>query len=295
MRLRHIEVFHAIYSTGSITNAAKFLNVSQPSVSKVLAHAEIQLGFKLFDRVKGRLIATSEADLLFVEADRIYQQIGTINDMAENIQNNDMGEVSVAISPALGFDIMPSAITQFRNMHPNTTFDIKTIHNDDALTHLLRHKSDVAILFSPEHYSGIEEICFGEGKMMAMYPKSLLPHQPEVLSLQEIFQHPHISIWNSGPLAELIWTQVVKQNIVAQDAVKVKSYFIAASLVKYGAGICIIDEFTARAKYTDEVGIAELQEPIKYPIKGLFTKNKCLAKVTDNFLQSLQQSFTARL
>jgi len=259
MRLRHIEVFHAIYSTGSITNAAKFLNVSQPSVSKVLAHAEIQLGFKLFDRVKGRLIATSEADLLFVEADRIYQQIGTINDMAENIQNNDMGEVSVAISPALGFDIMPSAITQFRDKHPNTTFDIKTIHNDDVLTHLLRHKSDVAILFSPEHYSGIGEIWFGEGKMVAM----------------------------------LIRTQVVKQNIVAQDAVKVKSYFIAASLVKYGAGICIIDEFTARAKYTDEVGIAELEEPIKYPIKGLFTKNKCLPKVTGNFLQSLQQSFNS--
>ena len=40
MRLRHIEVFHAVYSCGSITRAAEVLNVSQPSVSKVLAHAE---------------------------------------------------------------------------------------------------------------------------------------------------------------------------------------------------------------------------------------------------------------
>lgn len=47
MRLRHIEIFHAIYTTGSITNAAKLLYVSQPSVSKVLAHAELQLGFQL--------------------------------------------------------------------------------------------------------------------------------------------------------------------------------------------------------------------------------------------------------
>ena len=37
MRLRHIEIFHAIYTTGSITNAAKILHVSQPSVSKVLS------------------------------------------------------------------------------------------------------------------------------------------------------------------------------------------------------------------------------------------------------------------
>ena len=53
MRLRHIEIFHAIYTTGSITNAAKLLHVSQPSVSKVLSHAEYQLGFKLFERIKG--------------------------------------------------------------------------------------------------------------------------------------------------------------------------------------------------------------------------------------------------
>jgi DNA-binding transcriptional LysR family regulator len=56
MRLRHIEIFHAVYTTGSITNAAKLLYVSQPSVSKVLAHAELQLGFQLFKRAKGKLI-----------------------------------------------------------------------------------------------------------------------------------------------------------------------------------------------------------------------------------------------
>ena len=56
--LRQIEVFHAVYSSGSMTNAAALLNVSQPSVSKVLAHAEQQLGYRLFDRVKGKLIPT---------------------------------------------------------------------------------------------------------------------------------------------------------------------------------------------------------------------------------------------
>ena len=64
MRLRHIEIFHAIYTTGSITNAAKILHVSQPSVSKVLSHAEMQLGFKLFERVKGRLVPTEEAEMM---------------------------------------------------------------------------------------------------------------------------------------------------------------------------------------------------------------------------------------
>ena len=40
MNLRHIEVFHAVYVNGSVSAAARMLNVSQPSVSKVLRHAE---------------------------------------------------------------------------------------------------------------------------------------------------------------------------------------------------------------------------------------------------------------
>ena len=58
MRLRQIEVFHAVYTSGSVTKAAAVLNVSQPSVSKVLAHAEQQLGYALFDRVRGKLVPT---------------------------------------------------------------------------------------------------------------------------------------------------------------------------------------------------------------------------------------------
>jgi len=86
MRLRHIEVFHAIYVTGSITNAANFLHVSQPSVSKVLAHAEMQLGYALFDRIKGRLIPTQEAQMLFSEVDKVYKQIRSVRSAALNLK-----------------------------------------------------------------------------------------------------------------------------------------------------------------------------------------------------------------
>ena len=284
MRLRHIEVFHAIYTTGSITNAAKLLYVSQPSVSKVLSHAESQLGFKLFDRVKGRLVATHEAELLFEEADRIHQQMNTINDAAENIKNNDLGQVSLAVVPALGFEVIPAAIAAFRQKHPKISFDIQTLHNDQVLKHLLRHKSEMAIMFSPERFSGIKDITFGEGRLVVVYPKSLLPHCPEKLSLEEIVQYPLISIWNSGPLADLIWRQMMKLNLVIQDAVKVQTYFIAVNLVKHGAGICIVDEFTAKGQKSDEIVIAELTEPLVFPIKGLYLESKSLSKVTTDFL-----------
>ena len=50
MRLRHIEVFNAVMLTGSVSAAARMINVTQPAVSRTLQHAELQLGFPLFQR-----------------------------------------------------------------------------------------------------------------------------------------------------------------------------------------------------------------------------------------------------
>ena len=64
MRFRQIEVFHAVYTHGSISAAARALGVSQPSVSKTLRHAEDSLGFRLFQLARGRLVPTETAYLI---------------------------------------------------------------------------------------------------------------------------------------------------------------------------------------------------------------------------------------
>src|SRR3546814_16493658 len=72
MNLRQMEVFHAIMVTGSITGAARLLNVTQPAVSTVLKHGESQLKMKLFVRVAGPLHTQPEAEAVFPRAASIF-------------------------------------------------------------------------------------------------------------------------------------------------------------------------------------------------------------------------------
>jgi hypothetical protein len=53
MNLRQIEIFHAVFVHGTVSAAARSLNVSQPSVTKVLRHAERSIGLTLFERIEG--------------------------------------------------------------------------------------------------------------------------------------------------------------------------------------------------------------------------------------------------
>lgn len=81
MRLRHIEVFQAIVQTGSISAAARLLNVSQPNISRVLNHAEQQLGFALFERRIQGMSVTAEGRRLLPEIDNLCQRLQSITSL----------------------------------------------------------------------------------------------------------------------------------------------------------------------------------------------------------------------
>ena len=88
MRLRHIELFQAILQTGSLTAAAELLHISQPAASKILKHAEQQLGFALFDRVRGKLQPTAEARLQ-QQTERLAIDLQNLRRLADNLGRGD--------------------------------------------------------------------------------------------------------------------------------------------------------------------------------------------------------------
>ncbi|REL26674.1 LysR family transcriptional regulator [Thalassotalea euphylliae] len=289
MRLRHIEVFHAIYSTGSITNAAKILHVSQPSVSKVLAHAEMQLGFQLFERLKGRLIPTNEAEMLFDEADKIYQQMRSINNTAENIKKSEYGNISIAVTPALGFDALPVAIADFQKVHPKVNFQVQTVHNDEVMQSLYEHKCDIAVVFSPTAMAGVVETVCDQSELVVMYPKSLFPEQPTSLSLTDLKGLPFIDISDSGPLGDQLWKRMMKENIKLQSTIKVQTYFIAARMVANGAGVCVVDKYTAYGNAMEDVAYASFNPSLSFNVSMLHLENRRLSVAADDFMQFLIQ------
>ncbi|ASP48589.1 LysR family transcriptional regulator [Cognaticolwellia beringensis] len=291
MRLRHIEIFHAIYTTGSITKAAGMLHVSQPSVSKVLSHAEVQLGFRLFERVKGRLIPTSEAEMMFSEVDKIYHQLRTIKNTAKNIRNSEFGKISLGVTPALGLNIVPNAVAEFHKVHPEVNFDIATVHNESVMQSLLEHKCDLAILFCPKDRPNITNIELCQTELVVVYPKAKFPDCPKKLTLKELEKFEFIDINDSGPLGDLLWSRMMEENVFPKSSIKVQTYYIATKLVEQGAGLCVVDKHTAQSAMSDNISIASFDPPLNFTINALHLDNNGLSRVVDDFIPVLLNKF----
>ena len=85
LTLRQIDAFRAVMLTGTATEAAQVLGISQPAISRLVSDLEQEIGFKLFDRVGRRVVPTAEAQILIEEVKRALTGLDQIRETASEI------------------------------------------------------------------------------------------------------------------------------------------------------------------------------------------------------------------
>ncbi len=287
INLRHIEVFHAVYQTGSLSGAARLLGVSQPSVSKVLRHAESRLGFPLFRIVKGRLIATDEAHLLFEEANAVQARVATLHEAAKNLKRADQGRIRVALIHSLGLGIVPQAIARFAARYPRVAFDVRTLHTEELAAALHERSSDLAIGYDTSPHPRLANIRLGSGELVALFRREDFADPPERLSFEALETRRVIRLVNDGTIGSLLNRRLEK----GQDdwaPIQVKTYFVAAALVREGLGVAVMDEFTARGCLTHELDFRPLTEPMRFDVMAAHLEDQPLSTAARHFLDHVR-------
>jgi DNA-binding transcriptional LysR family regulator len=296
MRLRHIEVFHAIYTGGSINAAAKALNVSQPSLSKTLQHAEDQLGFKLFRRVRGRLTPTEEAHIVFRESKEVYAKLQTLQQACRSLRNGDAGHIGLAILPAAGLAVAPAAIAQFRRSHPDVTFDVQTYHHDEALRALFVRTSEIAFVFDKGEHPRLTTQHLGKGELVMLYRRGQFQDVGERIPLASIAgRNDFIGITASGPVGDLLAKELVNLKAGVREAVSVHTFYVAAALVREGVGVAVVDELTARATAGEEMEFRRLDPPVRFDICAVHLDDRPPSHLLAKFITEMQASFERML
>lgn len=246
MRLRHIEVFHAIMRTGSLSKAAQLLCVSQPAVSKVLAHAEQNLGIRLFSRAHGRLLPTREAELLFGETQKLQSSLERIRALARNLALQPEGQLRVGCLPSLGLSLIPQAVKAFRDDYPRVALKIQTLHTDALLNALLTRDLDVAVAIDPPARPGITSAELGRTAVVSVGPPDDdAPDAP--LSLHAFMEGESIGIGTEDPLGDAIGNALEAFGEDRVTMVEAHTWYVARALAARGVGRVLLDELTARA------------------------------------------------
>jgi DNA-binding transcriptional LysR family regulator len=293
MRIRHIEVFKAVMLTGTVTGAARLLNVTQPAASRTIAHAELQLGVKLFHRVRNRLVPTDEAVALYPHVEKLFADLDAVQRFAGNLRANpDAKEIRVVSILALGPEVLPRALKVFRLKFPEVQVTFQALHTPQIVSALVLQEADVGFLFSaPPHPALLREV-LAEAELVCVAARGQLPRKnvkKGSIALTELATVPVVGLDMTDPLGGML-AQACKDAGAGLDSkVSVQTYHGALALARHGHGAAIVDGCTAMSAVRNEVDVLPLEPRIAVPVHALLPASKPASVVVRAFMRAVQQ------
>jgi len=290
MKLRHIEVFHAVYLTGSVSAAARTLNVSQPGVSKTLKHAEDTLGFKLFDRIKGRLYPTKKGIILFEQVEPVFDKITDLKLFANQLADYKKGRIRFAMTPAFGLEIGPKALAQFSTSNPDITIEVETLHSAEIIKALQSGAIDIGMVFGAPNVPGICTDIIGHTGFVCLASNDIKLPAKEKIEYRDLKGFPLITLNEKSVLGRLLANKFsdafdgkVNSHII------VDTYYIAKQLVRKNAGIAIIDKVTGYSGASSGIQYKEISDAVNIKISIVSRANEPSSDYHGEFIDILRK------
>lgn len=149
LSLRQLRYVVAAADAGNVSEAARRLNVSQPSISSAIAEVEAFVGAALFIRRHGRGVALTPAGVRIVNDARLL--LKHAEDFAQNAidQSSQLkGEIVVGCFLTLAVRFMPALLARFAQLYPGVTVILHEGDQEELLALLLSGRAELALAYS---------------------------------------------------------------------------------------------------------------------------------------------------
>ncbi len=151
-----LTAFLAVVDTGSFSEAAEKLFLTQPAISKRIAAMEQQLGTAVFHRA-GRQIMLNEAGRALLPKAR--KMLALMHDTRQEIINLNgavKGTLSIATSHHIGLRRLPNILQAFTRQYPEVRLDIRFVDSEASYEMLNRGEIELGIItLSPQQMPNI--------------------------------------------------------------------------------------------------------------------------------------------
>jgi len=244
LNLRQIEAFHAVMTAGSISGAAKLLFVSQPAVSRLLAHTEHRAGFRLFERVKGRLYPTVEAKHLFDEVDSTYVSLRRVNELARDLAEHRCGVLRLVSHATVGRQLVPHAIGVFHAKFPDARLRYELLSHAFVQERVLNAQAELGVVLFPVEHPSLDSFSLCETTLMCVLPPGHALTRHKTLTIAQLRDHNVVAYERGSPFAALC-DELFAPGGAPHGTIDVGNAEEACVLAQAGVGIALVDRFTA--------------------------------------------------
>lgn len=293
MNLRQIEVFRAVMLAGSVTDAARVLHVSQPGISRMLGHIELQLGVQLFERSRGKLRPTPEAQALYAQVEQVYRGVQRIDERARGLKSGAGLTLRVLASPSTALEVVPRAVSELAAQFPTARIYMETQLAREMVGQLVRQEADVAISTLPIDHALLVSQPVGGWSLTCVFGAGHPFAARRTLGLKEVMAERLIAFSPDTPQGRVITGWWRDNGLQPDSQIEVRSGQVACALAACGAGIAIVDDLTARAWRSEKLGFRPINRSPAFEVFAVRNQNVAPSALAQAFVGRVEAAFKA--
>lgn len=303
MELRELATFVKVAESGSFTRAAESLNLSQPAVTRQIAHLERELHTPLLDRLGRRARLTSAGEALYASAVEILRLEQEAHRAVNDVMEGSVGQLTLGASTTAATYVLPALLQRFREGFPGVDLSVSTGASTQILEKVRANTVDAGIVTHPGKPVGMRVLPVTDLEMVVVLP---LDHplsgtnskgkkkntKGTSLGAADLSGCPMILMHEETHLRRYVDTLLAEKEVSVQVTMELDSVEAIKKMVEAGLGVSILPRVAVLAE--EEAGrlaVLPLMEASLLPrrIAAVLRRDKYLSKPLKGFLRLLSQ------
>ncbi len=242
---RQLEAFQAVMESGTVTAAAERLYITQPAVTRLIQDLEHTVGFALFERRKGRLSATVEAQVLYEEVERSFTGLDKILQTAADIRTFNSGTLRIAALPALALGFLPRVIRRFSERHPNVSISLQIRSSTKVMEWIASQQFDIGFAAVQQSHPAVVQELLLEAPFVAIMPADHPLARKKRLEPKDFEGQDFISLRPELNTRGRIDEIFAAANVRRRTVIDTQLAAAVCKLVAEGGGLSLVEPVTA--------------------------------------------------
>lgn len=254
MDFRELTYITTVADNQSVTEAAKKLYISQPSLSYIISKVEEDMGVKLFDRKTNPISLTYAGELYVKTAKQILLMKDNLRRELSDIGHGQKGRINIGIPTERAGYMLPKVISAFKKEYPNIEIYLQESKSEDIINNLVNDK--IAFCVLPGAASSLPaglcaEYIYSEKLFLVAAKGTITPEVIvgrnsddgyEIVDLSKLNAYPFIILKRGQYIRKKVDSIFKKNNFIPKECMEVSSCISATQLAGAGLGITIVPE-----------------------------------------------------
>jgi LysR family transcriptional regulator, low CO2-responsive transcriptional regulator len=243
---RQLRAFSVLARTGSFTQTARELHLTQSGISHSMKALETEIGCRLLDRLGKKVVLTQAGEQLLQHAEKILAEMTAARSALGALGKWGHGRLRLGASTTACQHLIPPVLREFKESFPDYLISIEPSDSLDLVASLLRHRIDLALSLEVENEPQLEfHPLFTDELHFITAP--LHPWaQARRVERDEIPRQSYILYSKRSITFRLIEHYFRREEMVLNTVLEVGSMEATKELVKLGLGISILAPWIAQ-------------------------------------------------